>query len=264
MKKMTLIKIIFLSLFVFSNLAYAGSAGDWTEDFDDSDTSDTFDYDTGIMGSGTYTRTFVDRPGNGKALFVNSNAPEVIPIWFGLNNNFGVRWKFDLWIGPKTGTPRHTADDLKFIHRGTDPLNVFKLKEVNDTPNLRKTNLATGEEMPVAPTDMTFPSLHFSIFDSAEWNLNISNTNLNPYREQWITVEIEIVCGNPSSSKIWIDGNLDFYRVNNGTMFNECYTSQLHFVNYNLSSGGDVYLGIDNFYKYDTVKPTVPNAPELK
>ena len=67
----------------------------------------------------------------------------------------------------------------------------------------------------------------------------------------------QIDCGNPSSSKIWINGVLDFYRVST-RLFTSCWTDQTHFTNYSVSAGGDVYYAVDEFYKYDTLKSETP------
>lgn len=265
--KLIMLKIVSVFIiFVFSSVVYAASPGDWMENFDDSNYRDTFDYGVGVMGSGTYNSVFIDRPGHGRALQVSSNVPEVIPIFFGLSNNFGVRWKFDLWIGPRTGTPRHTAGHLKFIHRGSagGGGHCFFLKQMGlSDSRVRKTNLITGNEQPSAPS-LDSGNLHFCIQDPQNsWHNNINNTNLSQYRGQWITVEFEIVTGTPSSTKIWVNGNLDFYRVSNGGLWDNIWLGQCHFVNYSNSANGDVYLAVDNFYKYDTVKTGSGNPNPL-
>lgn len=250
------ILIICLILILSLKNVYGAASGDWIEDFDDQDLTDSFDYYTGNSGSGTYTASYIDRAG-GKAYDVQSVDPEVIPIWFGLSNNFGVRWKFDLWIGTDTGSPKHSANSLKFIHYGSDPDHDFLLAGVGvSDPLLRQTNLTTGAEMPSAPVGLPTGNLYLRIQDTVSGYKNINYTNLDQLRESWVTVEFEIQCGNPSYSKIWVNDVLDFYRVSNGGLFYSCWTTQMHFVNYSASAGGDVHLAVDNFFKYDNTKPT--------
>lgn len=284
--KMT--KIFLTLIFLVFFLSISAYSAEWYENYDD-----TNDFDPPTPGSpgpysrpnpGTYFTDYLDggpasqagggkfyvwhedRAGHGKCLKVYSphdpwgGGPgvnrEIIPGLHKLDSDTGKRWKFDLWIGPSIGTYKHTANALKFIYYGQDVNHTIYLGRSSISGNYY-TNLSTGEQGTLATLSPN--NLHLRVMDNSTWDQNVGYTDLNNFREQWITVEIEIDCGNPASVKIWINNVLDFYRIFNGQNFHSC-SGQILFTNVSGSCGGDFYLGIDNFHKYDSLK-TPPEAP---
>jgi hypothetical protein len=276
--KLRMIVLVFLSIFVACGVANA----DFYESFDDlndygppsgsppwttEDDWGTFFPDSGLIyhlgsgGGGSYTAWHIDRPGFGKALKIYSDNPEITPGLIGMHdiNDVGVRWKFDLWMGPSTGAMAHTTNALKFLHMGPASSHCIYLAGAGPTDSeVRYTNLETGG-IGERPIGLSNTNLHLRIGDRGTpvYKL-ITNTDFDTLREQWVNLEIEIVTGNPAHVKIWVNGQLDFYRIFNGQNFFD--KRWWYLTNYSQSAGGNFSLAIDEFYKYDSPKP--PRSPE--
>jgi hypothetical protein len=279
--KLRMIMLVFISIFVACGVANA----DFYESFDDAADYEepsgsapystrsswvTFFPDSGLLqapggfGGGSYTPSHIDRSGYGKALRVVSTDSEVTACLFSMPiGSAGIRWKFDLWIGSDR---QHTANALKFLHMGTVATHGIYLRGANaGDGDVRYTNLETGgigDNPGTTPSDGLYLRINHNL--SPYYKL-ISYTNFNTMREEWINLEIEVVCGNPAHVKIWVNGELDFYKTFAGENFfvGGGNPKFWYLTNYSDSAGGNVYLAVDEFYKYDSPKlPGSRGSPE--